>query len=158
MDFIHLDYNLFKHKINKKHSFVLYLGGTWCKNCRAINHVISNMSKENNINIYNLDSRIGDKEPIDDFRKCNNEEQTNQYREFIELLNYKNEETVVIEDEEFNLIDTKLPKLSVPALIVINDGILIDTLIEEHEEGISSEVEIELKNKLNNLFKKLDNH
>ncbi len=154
--FVEIDYTEFKNKINSKESFIFYLGGEWCKNCRPVSPLIKQVAISNNIKIFNLDSRNGNKEPIDDFRKCNNNFQETMYKEFIQLLGYHNDDTVCIEDDFFNIRDTYIPKLSVPAVMAIKDGIVIKMLIEEYEQDdITIDIENYYKEELKVLIDKL---
>lgn len=154
-DFIAIDFDVLKSKIDNKESFLFYLGGTWCKNCRAIDYMIIDVAKKNNVKVNNFDPRDGLKEPIDDFRKCNNVKQESLYREFIELLQYKNNETVVV-DSDGELRDTNIPSLSVPALMAINNGEIKHIILEEYEEGeVTNQMEEYFKNELQVLINKL---
>ncbi|MFI3329454.1 MAG: thioredoxin domain-containing protein [bacterium] len=122
-----ITYNEFKNKIINKESFIFYFGGDWCKNCTPVIPLINEVAKNNNIKVYNLDPK--DKE--EDFRKCLNTKDELKYKEFIQLLGYQHEETVLI-DTEFR--DSNIPRLSVPAVFAIKDGNISYELIEEYLE------------------------
>lgn len=146
-----LKYNELINKLKNKETFVLYVGGNWCKNCRPVYPIINEVSSE--FIIYNYDSR-DNKEEIDDIRKCNNELQTNQYKELINLLNYKSLDTVIVEG-----VDTKIPLLKVPTILAIKDGIVLEFLCKEYlEEEMNDYIINDYKIELTNVIKKITHH
>ncbi|MFI3252014.1 MAG: thioredoxin family protein [bacterium] len=158
-EIVEIDFSQFENKINNKETFIFYFGGTWCKNCRVINPLIEEVAEKNYTTIFNLDSRVGNKDSVDDFRKCNTIEQEIQYKKIIDLLNYENEESVMVEDEFFNLRDTKIPKLSVPSIFGIKKGIVVGIILEEYEEETITIEDIKyFKNELYELIKKISHH
>ncbi len=135
----------FFEKIDKRDSFALYVGGTWCENCLVVEPLIDLMECE----VFNIKPRGDSIEPIHDFRKCNNEEQRVLYKKFIDVLNYKNSETVMVEE-----VDTQLPLLRVPAVLAIKNGNLVYTLIEEYTKDNITQENIDYYNKeLNKITK-----
>ncbi len=151
--FTSISYNEFMNKMDNKETFVFYFGGSWCLNCRTVASLITEVGLSNNISIYNLDPRNNNKDTIDDFRKCNNEEQELLYKEFIEKLNYKNDITVLVEDEYGNIRDTNIAYLAVPSLFAIKDGVVQYYLIEEYTE-LNDEIIYYYKNELQTLINK----
>lgn len=111
----------------EKDSFVLYVGGAWCPNCQAIVKFVNDVAKANNIStVYNFDTRISSlKTKENDIRNCNNEAQENLYRLFIEAISYVNPNGTTTEG-------TDIPRLAVPAIIVVKDGKVLDTLVREY--------------------------
>lgn len=111
----------------EKDSFVLYVGGAWCPNCQAIVKFVNEVAKANNIStVYNFDTRISSlKTKENDIRNCNNEAQENLYRLFIEAISYVNPNGTTTEG-------TDIPRLAVPAIIVVKDGKVLDTLVREY--------------------------
>lgn len=111
----------------EKDSFALYVGGAWCPNCQAIVKFVNEIAKENKIDtVYNFDTRISSlKTKENDIRNCNNEAQENLYRLFIEAISYVNPNGTTTEG-------TDIPRLAVPAIIVVKDGKVLDTLVREY--------------------------
>lgn len=138
-------------KLDNNDSFVLYIGGNWCKNCRPIYPIIK--QKSLNTIIYNYDSR-DNKEEIDDIRKCNNELQIKQYKELISKLNYKSNNTVVVND-----IDLQIPLIKVPTIFAVKHGKIIDSLTKEYlEEDLTDDIINDYEISLNNIIEKITHH
>lgn len=111
----------------EKDTFVLYVGGAWCPNCQAIVKFVNDVAKANNIStVYNFDTRISSlKTKENDIRNCNNEAQLNLYRLFINAIEYVNPNGTTTEG-------TDIPRLAVPAIMVVKDGKVLDTLVREY--------------------------
>lgn len=155
-NFIFLSYEEIMTKFKNKDTFVFYFGGSWCKNCRAVDYMIINVTKENNLFVYCFDPRKDGIESKDDFRKCNNEKQEKLYKEFVSALKYKNENTILVVDDFGNERDTKIPSVPVPAVFAMKNGVINYVLIEEYEEdGITNEIELYYENELKQLINKL---
>ncbi len=141
-----INYEEFKELLTK--DTIFYIGGSWCKNCIVVEDIINEVFTDNNTIIYNLDPRVGGIDSIHDFRKCNNKEQLNQYKEFISLLGYTNNEYVEI-DETI----TNIPLLRIPSIISFKDGILNKHIIKEYlEEDLDTKTINNYKEELQELI------
>ncbi len=147
---ITINYNELIKKLDNKDTFVLYIGGEWCKNCRPVSPFIKELS---NKTFFNYDSR-DNKEAIDDIRKCNNEEQTKQYKNLIKKLNYNSIDKVVIDE-----VETNIPLIKVPSIFAIKEGKVVDILTKEYlEEDLNEFIINEYKVDLNKLKSKITHH
>lgn len=135
---------------------VIYVGGAWCKNCQAIISILNRTAKKNKIRtIKCFDPRFVSvfKEEVD-MRDCLDLETKLNYYYLIEKLGYKNETLVQ---------DTFIPRISVPAVIGIKNGVCIGVIEDEyilendilHIEGSTEDKKEEYVEKLNNLFQKV---
>ena len=135
---------------------VILIGGSWCKNCQAVIEIINKTAKKNKIrSIYHFDPKFVNvfKEEVD-LRDCGDLETKLNYYYLIEKLGYKNETLVQ---------DTFIPRISVPAVIGIKNGVCIGVIEDEyvlendilHLEGSTEDKKEEYIEKLNNLFQKV---
>ncbi len=124
---VSIDYKSLIKKIDKKETFILYVGGSWCPNCQAAIPYINNVAKEKEIQkVFNFDTRINEnKDSLSDIRNCNNKAQEILYRDFINKIGYINPNGIYSKD-------TDIYRMAVPTVIVVKNGVLIDSLTREY--------------------------
>ena len=135
---------------------VIFLGGSWCKNCQAVIEIINKTAKKNKIrSIYHFDPKftnIFDEEV--DMRDCGDLETKLNYYYLIEKLGYTND--VLVQD-------TFIPRIAVPAVIGIKNGTCVGVIEDElildgdvlHASDSEENVTEEYISKLDALFKKV---
>lgn len=132
---------------------VIYVGGAWCKNCQAVISLINKTAKKNKIRtILHYDPHFINvfKEEVD-LRDCGDLETKLNYYYLIEKMQYKNDTLVQ---------DTLIPRLNVPAVIGVKNGICVGVIDEEyiqddlgiHKEGDSIDCSESYIHRLNDLF------
>ncbi len=135
---------------------IIYIGGSWCKHCQAIIQLLNKTAKKNKIRtIYNYDPHFINvfKEEVD-LRDCGDLETKLNYYYLIEKIGYKNETLVQ---------DTLIPRMNVPAIIGIKNGICVGVIDDEyildknglHKDGDTKDVTLEYENRLSELFQKI---
>lgn len=146
-------YDKVMQMFNKVKTGVIYIGGAWCKNCQAVISIINKTAKKNKIRtILHYDPHFIDvfKEEVD-LRDCGDLETKLNYYYLIEKLEYKSDTLVQ---------DTLIPRLNVPAVIGVKNGICVGVIDEEyildagglHKEGDSLDCTKEYTNRLTELF------
>ncbi len=149
-------YDKMMNLIYKFKTGVLYIGGTWCKNCQAIISLLNRTAKKCKIRtIYHYDPHFINvfKEEVD-LRDCQDLETKLNYYYLIEKIGYTSDELVQ---------DTLIPRLPVPAIIGIKNGICVGIITDEYElkgeclvkENDSKDYTEEYTNKLEELFLKV---
>lgn len=132
---------------------VIYIGGAWCKNCQAVISIINKTAKKNKVRtILHYDPHFIDifKEEVD-LRDCGSLETKLNYYYLIEKIQYKSDTLVQ---------DTLIPRLNVPAIIGVKNGICVGVIDEEyilddlglHKEGDTKDYTEEYTNRLTELF------
>lgn len=122
---VSVDYQTVMNKM-KKDSFILYVGGAWCPNCQAVAKFINDAAIETNQIVYNFDTRIGVEKTMEsDIRNCFDKASYNLYKKFIEASSYVNPNQTVTEN-------TDVYRMSVPTILVYQDGKLLDFISEEY--------------------------
>lgn len=165
------DYLLLKDKFNvfrtatydkvmsmfyKFKSGIIYIGGAWCKNCQAVVSIINKTAKKNKIRtILHYDPHFVDVfKDVVDLRDCGDLETKLNYYYLIEKLEYKSDTYVQ---------DTLIPRLNVPAVIGVKNGICVGIIDEEyilddlglHKEGDSVDCTEVYTNQLTELFQEV---
>ena len=132
---------------------VVYIGGAWCKNCQAIISILNRTAKKNKIRtIWHYDPHVINvfKEEVD-LRDCGDLETKLNYYYLIEKLGFTSDTLVQ---------DTLIPRLNVPAVIGIKNGICIGIIHEEyllegeclHEEDSTEDCTEHYEQRLTELF------
>lgn len=135
---------------------VIFIGGSWCKNCQAVIEIVNKIAKKNKIRtIKHFDPKFINvfKEEVD-MRDCGDLETKLNYYYLIEKLGYKSDTLVQ---------DTFIPRMPVPAVIGIKNGACVGVVEDEyvldgdvlHAEGSDVNMMEEYINKLDSLFKKV---
>ena len=135
---------------------VIFIGGSWCKNCQAVIEIINKTAKKNKVrSIYHFDPKFVNifKEEVD-MRDCGDLETKLNYYYLIEKLDYKNDTLVQ---------DTFIPRISVPAIIGIKNGSCVGVIEDEyildgdvlHTEDSSENKMDEYIEKISSLFQKV---
>lgn len=151
-----VDYRKMMNLIYKFKTGIIYIGGAWCKNCQAIISILNKTAKKNKIRtIYNYDPHFINvfKEEVD-LRDCGDLETKLDYYYLIEKIGFQSDEFVQ---------DTLIPRLHVPAIIGIKNGICVGIISDEyilddfglHKEGELEDKSAEYIGKLNDLFQKV---
>lgn len=151
-----VSYEKMMRMIYKFKTGIIYIGGAWCKNCQAIINLLNKTAKKNKIRtIYNYDPHFINifKEEVD-LRDCGDLETKLNYYYLIEKIGYKSDQYVQ---------DTLIPKLNVPAIIGIKNGICVGVIDEEyildehglHKEDSTEDMSLEYEQKLTTLFQKI---
>lgn len=151
-----VNYEKMMKMIYKFKTGIIYIGGAWCKNCQAIIQLLNKTAKKNKIKtIYNYDPHFINvfKEEVD-LRDCGDLETKLNYYYLIEKIGYKSDTLVQ---------DTLIPRLNVPAIIGIKNGICVGVIDDEyilddhglHKEGSTEDMSEEYVTKLTNLFQKV---
>lgn len=149
-------YDKMMQLIDKFKTGIIYIGGAWCKNCQAVVHIINRVAKKNKIKtVYNYDPHFINvfKEEVD-LRDCGDLETKLNYYYFIEKIGFKSDTLVR---------DTLIPRLNVPAIIGLKNGICVGVIDEEyvmddsglHKEGCMQDVTADYEAKLTDLFQKV---
>ena len=152
--FKNVNYKKMMSIINKFKSGVILVGGAWCKNCQAVMHIINDVAKENKIRSVNhFDPKFINifKEEVD-LRDCLDLETKLDYYYFIEKIGFKSKTLVK---------DTLIPRLPVPAVIGIRNGVCVGIITDEyvldekglHTEDSEEDKTLEYRAKLDELFK-----
>lgn len=130
---VSISYTELMDKLNNDETFILYLGGSWCPNCQAAIPYINMVAKEQDMVVYNFDTRNGDLEFEDDLRNCLNEETEMLYSDLVESLDYVNPDgtTVMVESAYGDMTDTGIYRIPVPTVFAIKNGISLDFITEE---------------------------
>ncbi len=151
-----INYDKVMKMLNHFKTGVIFVGGPWCKNCQAVVGIVNKVAKDNKLKtIYHYDPHFINvfKEEVD-LRDCKDLETKLKYYEFIEKIEFKSDKYV---------IDTLIPRLNVPAIIGIKNGICVGVIDEEYiydaaglhvEENLEDKT-VEYSNKLTELFKKV---
>lgn len=135
---------------------VIFIGGSWCKNCQAVIEIINKTAKKNKIRtIKHFDPKFINifKEEVD-MRDCGDLETKLNYYYLVEKLGYKNDTLVQ---------DTFIPRIPVPAVIGIKNGTCVGVVEDEyildgdvlHAEDSEENMMEEYISKLDTLFKKV---
>lgn len=133
---------------------VIYIGGAWCKNCQAVIGIINHTAKKNKIRtIQSFDPHYINafKEEVD-MRDCLELEVKLNYYYLIEKLGYKS---------DIYVQDTLIPRLPVPAVIGVKNGVCVGIVTEEyimddkglHKADSDEDMSVFYENKLTELFK-----
>ncbi len=142
--------------IDKFKTGIIYIGGAWCKNCQAIINLLNKTAKKNKIRtIYNYDPHFINvfKEEVD-LRDCGDLETKLNYYYLIEKIGFKSDQLVQ---------DTLIPRLNVPAIIGIKNGICVGVIDDEyildknglHKDGDTVDMTQEYEDRLSELFQKV---
>lgn len=130
-------------KLEHKESFNLFIGGSWCKNCRAIMPELVEVL-ENKESIYLLDPRpFRRKRPYTDIRKCLT----------------KNTEQMMLNISNHLCLDTSKREngsyaLRVPFIVRIDDGMGHNYFSEEYiKEEMTPEISNQVKSQLERVLK-----
>ena len=110
---------------------VIYIGGSWCPNCQAVIEIVNRTAKKCKVrSIYHYNPKFINvfKEEVD-LRDCGDLETKLNYYYLIEKLGYENDTLVQ---------DTLIPRMSVPAIIGIRNGICVGVVDDEYllDDGI----------------------
>ena len=135
---------------------IIFIGGSWCKNCQAVVDILNKTAKKNKIrSIYHFDPKFINifKEEVD-LRDCGDLETKLNYYYLVEKLGYKNDTLVQ---------DTFIPRISVPAIIGIKNGVCVGVVEEEylldddilHKENSTEDEKEQYIERLTNLFQKV---
>lgn len=135
---------------------VIFIGGSWCKNCQAVIGIINKTAKKNKIrSVYHFDTKFIDifNDEVD-MRDCGDLETKLKYYGLIEKIGYKND--VLVQD-------TLIPRLPVPAIIGVKNGVCVGVVEDEyvldgdvlHSEGSDENKMDEYIEKLDSLFRKV---
>lgn len=149
-------YDKIMKMIYKFKTGVIYIGGAWCKNCQAIISLLNKTAKKNKIRtILHYDPHFINvfKEEVD-LRDCGDLETKLNYYYLIEKIGYHSDVYVQ---------DTLIPRLNVPAIIGIKNGICVGIVDDEyvlddhglHQEGSSKDQTEAYTLKLTELFQKV---
>lgn len=142
--------------LDKFKTGVIFIGGSWCKNCQAVVEIINKTAKKNKVrSIYHFDPKFINifKEEVD-MRDCGDLETKLNYYYLIEKLGYNND--VLVQD-------TFIPRIAVPAVIGIKNGTCVGIVEDEyildgdvlHKENSDENMMEEYIEKLDALFKKV---
>ena len=154
--FRNASYDKIMRMIYKFKTGVIYIGGTWCKNCQAIISLLNKTAKKNKIRtILHYDPHFINifKEEVD-LRDCGDLETKLNYYYLIEKIGYQSDVYVQ---------ETLIPRLNVPAVIGIKNGICVGIVDDEyildetglHQEGSSEDQTEAYTLKLTELFQKV---
>ena len=135
---------------------VIFIGGSWCKNCQAVIEIINKTAKKNKIrSIQHFDPKFINifKEEVD-MRDCGDLETKLNYYYLVEKLGFKSD--ILVQD-------TFIPRIPVPAVIGIKNGACVGIVAEEyvldndvlHAEGSDVNMMDEYVAKLEQLFKRV---
>ena len=110
---------------------VIFIGGSWCKNCQAVIEIINKTAKKNKIrSIYHFDPKFINifNEEVD-MRDCGDLETKLNYYYLIEKIGYTSDNLVQ---------DTFIPRLPVPAIIGVRNGVCVGVVEDEYllDDGI----------------------
>lgn len=104
---------------------IIYIGGSWCKNCQAVIGILNQTAKKSKIRtIYHFDPKFLNvfKEEVD-LRDCGDLETKLNYYYLVEKLGYKNDTLVQ---------DTLIPRMPVPSIIGIKNGTCVGVIEDEY--------------------------
>ena len=135
---------------------VVFIGGSWCKNCQAVVGIINKIAKKNKIRtIKHFDPRFINifQEEVD-MRDCGDLETKLNYYYLVEKLGYTGDTLVQ---------DTFIPRIAVPAVIGIKNGTCVGIIEDEyildgdvlHTPDSDENKMEEYIQKLDDLFKKV---
>ena len=102
--------------LDKFKTGVIFIGGSWCKNCQAVIEIINKTAKKNKIrSIQHFDPKFINifNEEVD-MRDCGDLETKLNYYYLIEKLGYESDNLVQ---------DTFIPRMPVPAVIGVKNGV-----------------------------------
>ena len=111
--------------LDKFKTGVIFLGGSWCPNCQAVIEIVNKTAKKNKIrSIQHFDPKFINvfKEEVD-LRDCVDLETKLNYYYLVEKLGYKSDTLV---------LDTFIPRISVPAVIGIKNGYCVGVVEGEY--------------------------
>lgn len=136
---------------------LIMIGGYWCKNCQAIIDLLNNVAKKSGIDyVYNYDPKFinvyGEEE---DLRDCKSLEVKLKYYKIIENLGYKSDKLVV---------DTLIPRISVPFIFAIKNGTCVGYYEEEllrdgvllYKEGHTEDYTLDFVHEITKLIEKIN--
>lgn len=155
--FRYATYEKVMQMFNKFKTGVVYIGGAWCKNCQATIAIINKTAKKNKIRtILHFDPHFIDvfRDEVD-IRDCGSLETKLDYYYLIEKLEYKSDVYV---------LDTLIPRINVPAVIGIRNGICVGVIDEEyilddlglHKENDTKDCTQEYTERLTELFERVN--
>ncbi len=132
---------------------IIFIGGGWCKNCQAVAPIVNATAKKNKVRtILHFDPHFINifKEEVD-LRDCGDLETKLNYYYLIEKLGFTSDTFVQ---------NTLIPRLNVPAIIGIKNGICVGIIDDEyvldtnglHKEDSDIDQTEEYTNKLTDLF------
>lgn len=132
---------------------IIFIGGGWCKNCQAVAPIVNATAKKNKVRtILHFDPHFINifKEEVD-LRDCGDLETKLNYYYLIEKLSFTSDTFVQ---------DTLIPRLNVPAIIGIKNGICVGIIDDEyvldtnglHKEDSDIDQTEEYTSKLTDLF------
>ncbi len=153
--FRNASYDKVMQMFHKFKTGIVFIGGSWCKNCQAVVSIINKTAKKHKIKtILHYDPHFIDifKDEVD-IRDCGTLENKLDYYYLIEKLEYKS---------DIYVDDTLIPRIKVPAVIGIKNGICVGVIDEEYildDLGLHKENEVEdhtedYINKLDELFER----
>lgn len=135
---------------------VVYIGGAWCKNSQAVVGILNRTAKKNKIRtITHFDPHyINAFKEEKDMRDCLELEVKLNYYYLIEKLGFKS---------DIYVQDTLIPRLPVPAVIGIKNGVCVGIITDEyildekglHVEASDEDMSVVYEEKLTELFKKV---
>lgn len=154
--FKEINYDKVMRMIYRFKTGIIFMGGAWCQNCQAIIGIVNQAAKKSKIRtIYHFDPRFENvfKEQVD-LRDCSDLETKLNYYYLVEKLGFTGD--VYVED-------TLIPRMSVPSIIGIKNGVCIDIISEEyildqkglHYEDDDQDRSEEFFNRLLNLFQSI---
>ena len=135
---------------------VIFIGGSWCKNCQAVIEIVNKTAKKNKVrSIYHFDPKFINifKEEVD-MRDCGDLETKLNYYYLVEKLGYSSD--VLVQD-------TFIPRMPVPAVIGVKNGVCVGIVDDEyilddgvlHKEDSDVNMMDDYVSKLDSLFKKV---
>lgn len=142
--------------LDKFKTGVIFIGGSWCKNCQAVIEIINKTAKKNKIrSIQHFDPKFINifNEEVD-MRDCGDLETKLNYYYLIEKLGYESDNLVQ---------DTFIPRMPVPAVIGVKNGVCVGIVDDEyilddgvlHKEDSDVNMMDDYVSKLDSLFKKV---
>ena len=117
--------------LDKFKTGVIFIGGSWCKNCQAVIEIINKTAKKNKIrSIQHFDPKFTNifNEEVD-MRDCGDLETKLNYYYLIEKLGYESDNLVQ---------DTFIPRMPVPAVIGVKNGVCVGIVDDEYilDDGV----------------------
>lgn len=129
-----INYDEITSLINKDGKAIIYFGGSWCPNCQAVVSFINDIAKKMHIDtIYNFDTKIDFDGEVRDIRRCKNINDTDMWSKIINKIGYTSDKYVEIDGVKVkDSLGNFIPSMSVPTIVVINDGVIMSYVAREY--------------------------
>lgn len=137
-----IGYYYLKTLILKKESFILFVGGFWCRNCTPFVPILDEFLKENNMKCYAFDPRIGMRKTYaSDIRFCKTKPQERMMQFISNHLNIDLEKRI-----------NQTYKLKVPIVLLFDAG---ESKLYWSKEYVSSDITNDVRKSIKEELKKL---